>query len=282
MFMHNKRIVRRGLILLVTVISLFASAFPVLSSDADAPGTSAETGIRTPETAGKDGMHRVDEDQNGVRKKTESGILYDVSASGTVTVFGYTGETAKLTVPAQIDGCPVTEIAETAFFGNTYLTSVTLPDSIEVIGKEAFGAMPRLRTVTLPAGLKALPQDCFRNCEILMTVRLPASLERIDEGAFTGCLLLKTLELPSGLIRIGEDAFLGCEQLTLRCGTNEYAKQYAEAHAIPTGFAGTGTALLCEIAGLTVLAAGALLIGRYLLRRHRKPTAHTADKTAGS
>ncbi len=281
--MHPEKIIRRGLIFLMTAVFLFAAAIPVLSSDADAPGSLPETENRAPsETADKDGTYRLDGDQNGVRKQTDIGILYDVTDAGTVTVYGYTGETAKLSVPALIDGCPVTEIAATAFFGNTYLTSVTLPDSIEVIGKEAFGSMSRLRSVTLPDGLKQLPQDCFRSCAILKTVQLPSRLEAIGEGAFAGCLLLGTLEIPASLTKIGEEAFLGCEQLTLRCGRNEYARKYAEAHAIPTGFAGTGAALLCEIAGLTLLAAGALLLGRYLLRRRKKSAAHAPDETKRS
>lgn len=56
--------------------------------------------------------------------------LYEVDASGTVTITGYEGEDSTVEVPSVIDGRTVTAIAAKAFSGNAKLVSVILPDTI--------------------------------------------------------------------------------------------------------------------------------------------------------
>ena len=263
-----------ALVLLLAVLAFPAAALETENAGngagAEAAAESeAETGAGS-EGIREDGMHLFTCDENGVRLETGAGIMYDITKENTVTVYGYGGEASRLSVPEKIDGCPVTAIAETAFFGNAYLVSVMLPDSITEIGREAFGAMTRLRTVTLPDGLQTIPESCFRNCGILKTVYLPSALQKIGENAFAGCVLLGELKMPAGVTEIGEESFLGCEQLILRCSEGSYAKKYADAHAISTDFSGTTAALACKVAGLTVLTAALFLLGRYLLRRYRE------------
>ena len=57
---------------------------------------------------------------------------------GTLTVVGYQGNASVLVIPNKVEGYTVTKIGESAFEGNTVLTSIDLPDSITVIGKKAF------------------------------------------------------------------------------------------------------------------------------------------------
>ncbi len=64
-------------------------------------------------------------------------FAYD-TYNGKVTIMGYLGSAESVTVPAEIDGCPVTVIGDDAFAGNETLKHITLPDCIEVIGKRAF------------------------------------------------------------------------------------------------------------------------------------------------
>lgn len=53
-----------------------------------------------------------------------------------------------LTIPAAIDGVPVTAIAADAFAGNTALKSIALPSTITVIGARAFKGCTNLSTMT--------------------------------------------------------------------------------------------------------------------------------------
>ena len=59
----------------------------------------------------------------------------------------YNGTAASVTVPAAIDGLTVVEIGASAFEGNTALTSIDLPDTIEVIGARAFANCTNLSSM---------------------------------------------------------------------------------------------------------------------------------------
>ena len=74
---------------------------------------------------------------------------YALLEDGGVRITGYDGEDAELTVPAELDGHPVREIGEEAFFGCDNLTSVTLPDSLTSIGVGAFEDCPETLTLTV-------------------------------------------------------------------------------------------------------------------------------------
>ncbi len=58
--------------------------------------------------------------------------------NGTITITEYTGIGGDVTIPATINGLPVTRIGPRAFYGCSNLTSVTIPDSVTCIGEEAF------------------------------------------------------------------------------------------------------------------------------------------------
>ena len=60
------------------------------------------------------------------------------SADGVVTINSYTGSDRDVTIPATIDGLPVTRIGDGAFMQCMDLTSVTIPASVTSIGDQAF------------------------------------------------------------------------------------------------------------------------------------------------
>lgn len=101
-----------------------------------------------------------------------SDYTYTITKNNTVTITGYTGSDTALTVPATLDGSPVTELAADAFAEQTELTSVTLPD-----------------------GLKKIADDAFFNCTSLETLTLPDSVTSLTGAAFSGCTQEITLTL---------------------------------------------------------------------------------------
>lgn len=101
-----------------------------------------------------------------------SDYTYTITKNNTVTITGYTGSDTALTVPATLDGSPVTEIAADAFAEQTKLTSVTLPE-----------------------GLKKIADDAFFNCTSLETLTLPDSVTSLTGAAFSGCTQKITLTL---------------------------------------------------------------------------------------
>ncbi len=84
----------------------------------------------------------------------------------------------------------LTEIDEGAFMNKTTLTSVSLPETVEYIGAEA-----------------------FQECSNLASVNLGSNVNRIEEAAFWGCAF-SSISLPEGLEWIGADAFAECANLT--------------------------------------------------------------------
>ena len=113
----------------------------------------------------------------------------------------------------------ITEICEGAIYEprfhdhhSTTLTSVTLPDSLTVIGDSAFIDCSSLTAVTLPDSLTVIGVSAFESCSAFTTITLPASLTEIEFGAFRYCSSLTaiTLPLPDSLTSIGDCAFFDC------------------------------------------------------------------------
>lgn len=174
--------------------------------------------------------------------RSVDGVAYKLSDDGEYyTVVGRSEDFPKLTIVSDIDGIPVTEIADNAFTNTSSLTEISIPASVTSIGKAAFRFCENLMTVTLPARLKYLPEECFYDCRILKTITLPKTLIGIGDRAFYNCTMLGDLSIPSSVTDIGYDTFHGCESIVLDTSENELAAQYARDNNINTDFKNTST-----------------------------------------
>src|ERR1700742_4870668 len=72
---------------------------------------------------------------------------YATNATG-ITVTRYTGSDDAVIIPSNVNGLPVTIIGNGAF-SNTFLTSVTVPDSVTSIKPNAFSEDFELSSVIL-------------------------------------------------------------------------------------------------------------------------------------
>lgn len=150
------------------------------------------------------------------------GLRYE-AADGAVTITGFTSDlTGKVTVPAEIDGLPVTKIGEGAFKYNFKITEVTLPDSITELGKLAFKSCGKMIKATLPKNLTAIPESCFEECRKLESLVIPEPVKSLGELAFAQCLALADLTVPEGLETVGEDAFLNTPWLEAKRAENPF------------------------------------------------------------
>ena len=59
------------------------------------------------------------------------------------------------------NGLPVTEIGESAFENETYITSVEIPDSVKTIGSVAFRGCEKLTSITIPNSVKIIEGAAF-------------------------------------------------------------------------------------------------------------------------
>ena len=94
------------------------------------------------------------------------------------------------------------------------LASVTIPASVERIGKAAFFGCDKLETLTFESGsaLKAIDDEAFANCQSLTQVTLPDGCATMGDAVFYGCTSLKTVTLPS-VTKMGARTFWMCTAL---------------------------------------------------------------------
>ena len=131
----------------------------------------------------------------------------------TVIIEGYYGFDTDVTIPATIEGCPVTAIGEYAF-SYCDVETVVVPDTVTAIEAFAFDSCTELRAITLSAGLQVLGEGAFASCKKLTSIVIPDGVTAIGEMCFDYCLSLESVVLPDSLTTIGEWAFSACESLT--------------------------------------------------------------------
>ena len=118
-----------------------------------------------------------------------------------------------LDIPATYNEKAVTGIAQDAFYGNTTLVSITIPDSVVTIGQSAFHNLTALKELVIGAGVTEMAPYAFRGCVSLETVKIESGVTVIGAFAFYGCYELTSIEIPATVVTVGEAAFYGCESL---------------------------------------------------------------------
>ncbi len=125
-----------------------------------------------------------------------------------------TAASGDLTIPATYEGKPVTQIGQSAFYNCRYLTSVTIPDTVNDIRTYAFLDCRSLVSVNIPDAVTAIKGNTFYNCESLTSITIHSGITSIGNFAFRDCQALTEITIPSSVTAIGGNAFQYCESLT--------------------------------------------------------------------
>lgn len=141
-----------------------------------------------------------------------SDFQYSVK-DGKAIVTGYLGANTNVVVPAELGGCPVVAIGNSAFKNNQTITSVTLPDSMETIGEYAFWDCRKLETVNIPVGVITIGDFAFYRCESLKAVTIPNTVTAIGDYAFQMCWSLESITIPGSVKQMYEGVFADCINL---------------------------------------------------------------------
>ncbi len=147
----------------------------------------------------------------------ESGVL-TVSGSGEMNDFGYGNNSdgwrpyAKAIKKVVIQS-GVTGIGDYAF-GNSNLTSITIPQTVTRIGHTAFYECENLGSITIPQSVTDLGSWVFGYCKNLTSVNIAARITEIEVYAFYGCYKLNNVTLPTSLTSIASNAFGVCSILS--------------------------------------------------------------------
>ena len=115
-------------------------------------------------------------------------------------------------IPSDIDGIPVTKIGDSAFFGNSKIAFVYMPDSIVEIGERAFERCSKLTSITFSKNLKKMGDYCLCDCKSLDSVELSDTVEHIGVAALarTG---IKSFSIPPLVKKLNDALFEECESL---------------------------------------------------------------------
>ena len=110
-------------------------------------------------------------------------------------------------------GNKVTKIGNYAFT-MCNISSVTIPDSVTVIGEGAFNYCENLTKATIGNGVKAIGESAFGTCCSLKTVSMGKNITTIGDSAFGCCESLTSIVFPDTVTKIGSGAFADCNKLT--------------------------------------------------------------------
>ena len=155
---------------------------------------------------------------------------YTLDENGGIILTAYIGKSKKVVIPKSYNGRPIVGL-QRLFLGKE-ITSVTIPDSVKNIGKDAFMYCRSLKSIKLSDGLTELSPMAFYNCSSLISVELPDGLRAIRKDAFGDCEKLVSVTIPDGVSIIENDAFRGCDELTVRCHKGSFAWAYCEENGI--------------------------------------------------
>ena len=144
----------------------------------------------------------------------------------------------SVTIPAEIDGTPVTSIGSQAFLYNTQLIfvdlsqaaiteignsafngcrlleEVTFPDTLTKIGDLAFNGCKSLKEVTFPDTLQTIGYQAFNSNEKLTSVDLSnTTVTTLGKLTFSKCTALREVILPSNLTELASSVFTDCKHV---------------------------------------------------------------------
>ena len=137
-----------------------------------------------------------------------NGFSYNVVGIDDSAFYGCSGLTS-VTIPNS-----VTSIVDYAFYGCSGLTSVTIPNNVTSIGNGAFYGCTGLTSVAIPNSVTSIADYAFYGCSGLTSVTIPNNVTSIGNGAFYGCTGLTSVTIPNSVTSIGDCAFYDCSGLT--------------------------------------------------------------------
>lgn len=163
------------------------------------------------------------------------GIYYEINPDlETISVYGdydhqYSGD---VVIPESVsyngEDYRVVAIRPEAFKYNYDLKSISLPNSIQVIGEFAF-AYCNITSLTIPSSVKTIELGAFTYCDFT-SLFIPKSVEEIGAYAFSECDKLTNLTIEEGSkVVIGLSAFQLTEKLSSISFPNSITELGADA-----------------------------------------------------
>ncbi len=145
---------------------------------------------------------------------TLNGVVYTFDkGTETYSATGFSNPSGKITILSSVNGYPVTEIAERAFYSCETITYVEIEYGIEKLCEYAFWGCHKLETIIIPDSVQIIEREMFADCFVLTSVTIPDGVPSIGDSAFYNCRKMTTLIVPTSVTSIGSNAMWGCSGL---------------------------------------------------------------------
>ncbi|NCA92023.1 hypothetical protein EOM82_02055 [bacterium] len=176
--------------------------------------------------------------------KSTAGLQFELNEIGQYTVVGYVGTDEYVIVPDRYKDRAVTQIAQGAFFGKSYITQIELPNTLSMtgeykskitsIGEDAFSGTAwfenyrgdfviiddilvkykgQAKVVSVPSNIAIIAEGAFKNNDYVEKIILASEITILSDSVFENCTQLNTVVLPEKLMQIGNSVFSGCNKL---------------------------------------------------------------------
>lgn len=129
-----------------------------------------------------------------------SGNLQYIKYADEIGITGYLEDTEDLVIPSQIEGLDVTRIEKLAFMISSF-REITLPETLEEIGKLAFASSYFVEAIIIPDSVQIIAEGAFLGLGEHTMVYIPSSVIIIGLYAFgdvDGIILVERFEKPTG------------------------------------------------------------------------------------
>lgn len=107
----------------------------------------------------------------------------------------------------------VKKIGFAAFASCDELTSIYVPNSVEIIDEQAFYMCHILSKITFSTSLHTIGDDAFNGCDF-NSISIPNTVTDIGSRAFAQCYRLTNVQIPESVTKIGDGAFSSNEGLS--------------------------------------------------------------------
>ncbi len=188
------------------------------------------------ETTDGEGTTDGNETTDGNSEVTYSqGLVFELSYDKSSYYLSSVGtcRDSEVIIPAEYNSLPVTEIATDAFENCTWITKVTIPDSVTIINCNSFVNCPNVgethdgvtyigkwlikcdtsvANITIREDTVGIATWAFWGCNQITEVVIPDSVKHMNM-VFRECSSLKSVTLPNGLTKIGGSLFSTCTAL---------------------------------------------------------------------
>lgn len=137
-----------------------------------------------------------------------NGILYSKDMTRLIFFPGrcLPADVHEYTIPAH-----VTNISAEAFRNNRQIRNLIIPETVKIIGDNAFEDTNLLSVSIL--GCDLMDKAVFRGNHLLESVYVGPNVEKVGGSAFESCNKLKSVVLEDGITEIGSKAFYLCSAL---------------------------------------------------------------------